>query len=402
MLRAAVPAVGALGVLLAPVEMEGHARSALAIAVAMILAWLVEFLHPGMVGFIGSFLFVATGDVEFEHAFAGFATTTPWFFYGVLLMFAAADRAGIIGALRRRSPPLLTRSTMAACIVLTVLAYLLSLVGASSLANAAILALLAAAWSPSGVPFLVAGYGAVACGHQGMPGGTLAITGFDVALAIALVAASLVMLRWRVVETTGITPNDARDRVEWQIAAVLGIAVALWLTSPFHRATPELVGLAAGLICWLPGIAPAGRSVTVPRPDERSRTRSGQADPLALIFVGTAASIPAVLVETGASDVLLRLWLTANQSAAMLPHTLVAYWTTTLYRVFSPEAAQPALPALDSISTTTWAYAGSTLISLHQSPALALAMSVGGLRARDVLVTGVIVLVAGSIVVIVF
>ena len=65
MLRGFVPVLGALGVLLAPIEMEGHARSALAIAVAMILAWVVEFLHPGLVGFIGSFLFVATGEVEF-------------------------------------------------------------------------------------------------------------------------------------------------------------------------------------------------------------------------------------------------------------------------------------------------------------------------------------------------
>lgn len=408
MWRAAVPAVGALVVLLAPVEMEGHARTALAIAVAMILAWLVEFLHPGMVGFIGSFLFVATGGVEFEHAFAGFATTTPWFFYGALLMFSAAQRGGLIGALRRASPAFLTRSTTAASVVLTAIAYLLAFVVPSSLAKAVMLALLAGAWSTSIAPWLAAAYGAAAFGHAEMPGGALAIVGFDVALGAALVAASLMLSRWAAADEPAETRTEGSAHIDCKVAAVIGIAVALWLTSSLHRATPELVGLAAGLVCWLPGIAPVDtRRGVAPRLDERSTARSGQADPLALIFVGTALSIPAVLIETGAADVLMRLWLTANQSAAMLPHTLVAYWTTTVYRLFSPEAAQSALPALDGIATplglaSTWAYASSTFLSLHQSPALALAMSVGGCRARYVLMTGVIVLVAGSVVVLMF
>jgi hypothetical protein len=395
MLRAAAPILGAVGVLLAPIEMEAHARSALAIAVAMIVAWLVEFLHPGMVGFIGSFLFVATGDVEFETAFAGFATTTPWFLYGTLLLVATATGAGVIDWLRARSPEFLTRSTPAAAAALIAIAYLLAFVVPSSVAKATLLALLALAWSRSIAPLLAATYGAIAFGHAGLPGWPTAIIGWDVGVAIALVAATVVLARDAVVDAQA--PADERPAIglDWKVALVVVVAAALWITAPLHRATPELVGLAAGLACSLPGIGRAGAHGKL------------TADPLALIFAGTALSIPAVLVETKAADVLARLWLTTNESAGMLPNNLVAYWSTTIYRLFSPDSARVALPALDGIATplgsaAVWAYAGSTLLSLHQSPALALAMSVGGCRARHVLVAGVLVLVAGSIVVMIF
>jgi hypothetical protein len=395
MLRAAAPIAGAVGVLLAPIEMEGHARSALAIAVAMIVAWLVEFLHPGLVGFIGSFLFVATGDVEFETAFAGFATPTPWFLYGTLLLVTAATGAGVIDWLRARSPEFLKRSAPAAAAALIAIAYLLAFVVPSSVAKATMLALVATAWSRSIAPLLAATYAAVAFGHAGMPAGPTAIAGWDVAVAVALVAASFMMRPAAAVDGQGAADERPASSLDWRVALVVLVAAALWMLAPFHRATPELVGLAAGLACLLPGIGRAGADKKV------------TADPLALILAGTALSIPAVLVETKAADVLARLWLTTNESAGMLPHNLVAYWSTTIYRLFSPESAPVALPALDGLATplgsaSVWAYAGGTLLSLHQSPALALAMSVGGCRARHVVVAGVFVLMAGSVVVMIF
>ena len=57
--RALVPAAGVMAALLAPIQMDAHARSALAIAVAMVLCWLVDILHPAIVGFTGAFLFRA-------------------------------------------------------------------------------------------------------------------------------------------------------------------------------------------------------------------------------------------------------------------------------------------------------------------------------------------------------
>ena len=167
-------------------------------------------------------------------------------------------------------------------------------------------------------------------------------------------------------------------------------ATALWLSTPVHGWSPALIGLACGLICLLPGIAAAGE-------------HTPNADHLAVIFVGTAMTIPAVLIETGAVEVLTRVWLELNQAAAV-PGPLVGYWTSTFYRFFSPDGARPALPMLSDAlgSTAIWSYAGSTLFSLHQSPALILAMAAGGVRPRSVLTMGLAVMIVGSLVVMVF
>ena len=99
------PLVGAVAVMAAPVEATGHARPLLAVAVAMVLAWLFETLHPAIVGFIGVFLFCATAGLEFDEAFAGFGTTAPWFLYGVLMVHAAAESGGVLRWLGRATPP---------------------------------------------------------------------------------------------------------------------------------------------------------------------------------------------------------------------------------------------------------------------------------------------------------
>jgi len=77
--------------------------AALIIAAAMIACWMLGVLHPALVGFIGCFLFVAIAGVEFESAFGGFGTETPWFFYGALLLSLAADRSGVIRGVRAAS-----------------------------------------------------------------------------------------------------------------------------------------------------------------------------------------------------------------------------------------------------------------------------------------------------------
>lgn len=404
--RALVPVVGAAAVLLAPIEMDGHARSALAIAVAMVLCWVADVLHPAIVGFVGCFLFRATGDVEFGTAFGGFGTTTPWFLYGTLLLFSAADRSGLIGWLGAHTPRPLLRSPLTAGLALIALSYLLALVVPSSLARATLVSMLAVAWgrqslnrgaAATGGLVLTATYSAAMFGHADMPGGPGAIMGWDVAAAVAL----LVGLVWLSTPSSAaasatVAPDGlAPVALDLRVAAPVAIAAGLWATTPFHGIPPALVGLGAGLVCCLPGFA----------------TQTGQGannpDPLAIILAGAAISIPMVLIETKAVDALTHLWVMGNQWAGVLPDSLVAYWTTTAYRLFSPDGAQPGLPALTGPagvqgSAATWAYAGSTMLALHQSPALIFGLSVAGFRAWQVLVAGLAVLAAGSVVVLLF
>jgi hypothetical protein len=372
----------------------------LAIAAAMVLCWLLGILHPAMVGFIGAFLFAATG-VDFDTAFHGFATETPWFLYGALLLAGAADRSGLTQFIGARTPRPIIRHWLSASIAVIVLAYLVSLVVPSSLAKATMLAILAAGWAER-VPgwnrkparmflVLMASYAAAIFGHADLPEGPTAIAGFDVAAGAALVAAMFVFARTRttvVADDAMVVSNTPFNRI---VAAPVILAIALWLTTAVHGVSPALVGLACGLICWLPGIAAAGE-------------QSPKADHLALVFAGVAITIPAVLIETKALDDLTRAWVAVNQSGGMLPASLTGYWSTVIYRMFSPDGARPSLPPLGDLlgSTAIWSYAGSTLFSLHQSPALILAMAVGGCRWRDVLTTGLFVLILGSAVVVLF
>jgi hypothetical protein len=400
--RALVPVAGAVIVLLMPLHMEGHARSALAIATAMILCWLVEVLHPAIAGFIGCFLFRAAADVDFEGAFAGFGTETPWFVYGALLLVGAANQSGLIRWLTARTPRAFVGSLLMPAIVLVLLAYALAFVVPSSLARATILILPAVAWTPqpSIAPgqwpclVLAAAYGSAMFGHPDLPGGPLSVVGWDVAASLAVVAAAVCYgtMSAKDHKRPSAADHTALSAVDLKCAAPVLLATVLWLTTSLHGVSPALVGLGCGLLCCVPGIA---------SPDWQ---KALNADHLAVVFVGTAISIPAVLLETKASEVLVQARSSASAIAGGLPDHLVAYWSTTAYRMFSPEGARPTLPSLDVAlgSAAIWSYAGSTLVSLHQSPALILAMALGGCRARHVLTVGLLVIILGSAVVTLF
>ncbi len=399
-IRGAVPVAGALAIMLAPIAGEGHARASLAIAVAMVLFWITDVLHPAIVGFIGCFLFTAVGGVEFETAFAGFGTATPWFLYGSLLLISAADRAGVIAWLGDRTPRAVTGSVMAASAGLLCAAYLLGLVVPSGLARATLLLVPALAWArrsstpmtTTGGLVLVAMYGAATFDRVlPTPAGVVAL---DVATALAL----LMGVAWLSREAS---PDDAEGGepgeppavdVDWRIAALVAVTAALWVTTPVHGLAPAIVGLAAGLITCFPGLTRATAQKAI------------SPDPLAIILAGAALSIPAVLLETKAADVVVGAWSAATEGWSA--DGMAAYWATTLYRLLSPDGGPPQLPILDGHdgvgSGAAWAAAGVTLLSLYQSPALILGMSVGRCRQAQMLKLGLVVLAALSLAVILF
>jgi hypothetical protein len=356
----------------------------LAIATAMIGCWMFGVLHPALVGFIGCFLFRAISGVEFEGAFAGFGTETPWFFYGALLLSIAAERSGVIDAVRAATPRRLTESMVVSAIALVAVAYALAFVVPSSLARATMLMILAAAWGPSAWLGLAAGYGGAAFGHPDMPGGAREIIGWDLAVLVAIVAAVAIGASRSAGPQPATTEARRRSRA---MAIPVAAAIALWLTTPLHGVSPALVGLACGLVCLLPGVAPPGKHVL-------------DVNHLAVIFVGTAITIPMVLEDTTAADALSRAWTQATASGVPVTN----YWSTVVYRLFSPDGARPALPSLAAPlgSAALWSYAGSTLLSVHQSPALILAFAVAGCRPKQVLTAGALVLILGSLVVLLF
>lgn len=392
LIRRLLPVVGALAVMAAPVEATGHAKPALAVSVAMVLAWLFESLHPSIVGFIGAFLFCAAAGLEFEEAFAGFGTPAPWLLYGVLMLHTSAAAGGLVRWIGTVTPQAIAGRPLPAAIVLVLLGQALPAVLPSSLARAALLVLLAAGWGHRQPRFrsllvLVAALSGVAVGEAAVAG---ALPGALVAAAVLAGAALLGRGEGDAADAVAATDGTAPD---WRIAAVVAAATALWLTSPLHGIAPAWVGLAAGLLCAVPGLARAAG------PHAKST-----ADPLALILAGTAISIPAVLHETGGAEMLAGLLPSFHDSGASALHT---YAVSVLYRLFSPDLASVALAPPAAVTVTgsgalAWTLAGSTLVSLHQAPALALAYSVGGVRRAQVLVMGGCILVTGLLAVLVW
>src|SRR6267378_3857610 len=79
----------------APLNIPDATKHGLSISSFMILAWMTEALDLALAGLIGCYLYWALGVVNFNVAFSGFATDTPWFLFGALLFGTMATKSGL-------------------------------------------------------------------------------------------------------------------------------------------------------------------------------------------------------------------------------------------------------------------------------------------------------------------
>src|SRR5262245_52522066 len=79
----------------APTHDLPAAQRAIAISALMIVFWATEAIDHALAGIIGLFLFWALGVADFERAFSGFSTETPWFLLGAILIGAMANKSGM-------------------------------------------------------------------------------------------------------------------------------------------------------------------------------------------------------------------------------------------------------------------------------------------------------------------
>jgi hypothetical protein len=378
--RAIVPLLGGF-IALELFGIEHHGR-AIAVAVAMALAWLLESLHPAIVGFIGAFLFRATEAAEFETAFGGFATSLPWLLFGVLLMVSAAERGGLSGVLSKLLPGAMTRSMLGASVAVIVAGMGLSWLMPQPVARAMLMVILVSAMAPAdgGRRAILGAVAAMASilfdVHAGGAGGMILIAGS----AAALAAGAVVLAR-------SLPPLERPDELPASIDGAVGLVViatiGLWMTTAYHGFPPELVGLAAGLLCAVVAMVRRWKDVT--------------ADPLAMILAGTALSIPVVLHETAAIEPLVA---GAHQVAALLglPASLTEYWAWTGLRLLMLDAGVAAGGPSPAAWTLPAGAAATTVFALYQAPSFALAMATCGTRARQVLMLGAVVFVARSMI----
>ncbi|MGH9425282.1 MAG: SLC13 family permease, partial [Terriglobia bacterium] len=80
---------------LAPINLEPRAKHALAIASFMIIAWMTEAFEHALAGLVGCYLLWTLDVAKFETAFGGFASPSPWFIFGALLLGMAVTKSGL-------------------------------------------------------------------------------------------------------------------------------------------------------------------------------------------------------------------------------------------------------------------------------------------------------------------
>jgi solute carrier family 13 (sodium-dependent dicarboxylate transporter), member 2/3/5 len=181
------------------------------------------------------------------------------------------------------------------------------------------------------------------------------------------------------------------SRLEKRAAALLGIAVLLWLTDFIHHIPSPVVGMGVGLFALLPRIGIL---------DIEDMKRLNY---LPVFFVAAAVSMGIVLEETKGLDV-----LTAHVFAWMEPYmtnilsaTVVMYWTAFLYHfLLASEISMlgTSIPLVMEFAKSQgmnplqlgmiWTFAAGGKLFAYQSGVLIVGYSYGYFAARDLVRMG--------------
>ncbi len=125
------------------------------------------------------------------------------------------------------------------------------------------------------------------------------------------------------------------SKVEWRLGAVLVGALVLWGTDTLHGVSPGWVGLAAGLICLIPGLG------LVP-----PKALSERIDTNSLFYVAAVLGLGATIAHSGLADIL------GQWTLAAIPFGGSAFWDFSKLAVISTVLAMvvtnPGVPAVMS------------------------------------------------------
>jgi solute carrier family 13 (sodium-dependent dicarboxylate transporter), member 2/3/5 len=424
-----------------PLGLEPQAHATLAIVAFMLVYWIVEPIDYGLTALLGCYLFWALQVTPFSVAFSGFATTSPWFIFGVLLLGEAASRSGLA---RRVGFLLLHRvgtSYSRLLLGLVVLVWLLSFLIPSPNALLATLAPVAlgivtvSGWGPHSRPatgiFVILTYTCTLFGKMLMgsgptiltPGIIEAQTGVQVLWSqwflaflpavVPTVLASWLTVRWlypadhdglsggnvplqEALHAMGAWSQDEKKTLLWLL-----VAVSLWATDFIHHRSPAVVAIGIGLLLALPKVGVLDTKAIK------------QVNFLLVIFLGGALSMGAVLVETHALNVLLDSLLSwmAPWLRNAFNASIILYWANFLYHFLlgnELSLVSTSLPVLLTLGEEQglnpvalgmlWTFAGSGKLFVYQNSALVVGYSYGYFTGRDLLkVAGILTLIEGII-----
>ena len=415
----------------APFNIEAPAKHGIAIASFMILAWITEAMEYALAGLIGCYLFWALRVVNFNVAFAGFATDTPWFLFGAILFGTMATKSG----LARRMAFLVMRrvgNTYSRILLgLIMTAALMTFIVPSGVASVVIMAAVALGFIEAfGVGpgsnigkgmFLIITYSAGLFDKMIIAGAS-SITARGIIervggvpvlwsrwfLAYLPCSIVTVFVAWRLVlwlfppEKQALAGGDryVNDEVrkmgpwtplEKRAAFFILVAMALWITDAIHGISPSMIGLGIGLAAVLPGLE-------VLSIDDMKKVNY-----LPVFFVAAALSMGEVLNQTKGLSLLTNVmfsWMEPLLSN-VFSAAAVLYWTGFIYHFFlASEISMLAtsMPLLMDFAKShgfnplqlgmMWSFAASGKIFVYQSGVMIVGYSYGYFQGKDLLRIG--------------
>jgi solute carrier family 13 (sodium-dependent dicarboxylate transporter), member 2/3/5 len=420
-----------IGVWFAPLPLEPQTQHAFAIVGFMVIAWITQAMEFALAGFIGCFLFWALGIVRFEQAFSGFANDTPWFLFAAMLIGLMTSKTGLARRLAYNIMLMVGSSYPRILLGLIITDFLLTIIVPSGLARVVILAAIALALCEAfnaqrgsniarGMflvltytanifdKMIIAGAGAITATGLMRTFGGVDVSWGEWFLAFLPCSIITVLTAWALTlafyrpERTVIAGGKDFFRAQlkalgsWSLsekkaAAMIGLAILLWVTDFLHHIPPVMVALGVGLFALLPrvGLLDANDMRTL--------------NYLPVFFVAEAVSMGHVLGITKGLEV-----LTHNVFAWMEPFfsnivttTVVMYWTAFVYHfLLASEISMlgTSIPLVMGLAKAhsmsplllgmIWTFAAGGKLFAYQSGVLIVGYSYGYFDARDLVRIG--------------
>ena len=409
-----------------PWGLEPQAQHGLALMTFVLLGWMTQILEPAIIGLTGIYLAWALGVVPFPVAFAGFANTTPWFLFGAMLFGMMAAKSGLA---RRLAFSVMRRigSTYPRVLLGVIVSdFLLTLLVPSGVARVAIIGAVALGLlDVFGVPktsriargmfitltytatifdkMLIAGAASITARGVIERAGNVEVLWSQWALAFLPVDVLTIFFAWRLtlwlfppeilVPEGGGDFLDAELRrmgplstLEKRAAALMLLAVGLWMTDFIHRLPAPMIGIGVGLLSTMPRIGVLdGEDVK-------------KLNFLIVIFVAAAISAGEILRESGALQLITTVafgWLEpfVDNPWEAVP---VLYWTGFLYHIFLGDEISmlaTSLPLLMQFAHAhhvdpltlgmIWTFGAGGKIFIYQTAVLVVGYSFGCFTPRD-------------------
>ena len=433
LLLLAAIAAAAIVFRLLPLGIDPKAHSALAIGVFMIVSWMTQVLDHGIAGILGCFLFWMFGVARFETAFSGFGDTSAWFLFGAICFGLMGSKSGLARRLAYLVMRGIGHSYPRLLLGLIVSNFLLTAIVPSGIARVVIMAAIAMGLVQAfGVgrgsniargmfiilvyqttifdKMLIAGASSITARGAIEKFGQVDVLWSQWFLAYLPCDIIVMFVAWRVAlwlypPETATLPGGAdflRDELrkmgpwsaaELKSAALMLIAIALWITDFVHHIPAPMIGLGIGLLSIFPVIG------VLDTKDVRSINM------LPIFFVAAAVSLSNVLVQTKALDVItgaLFTWMEPHITGGWTS-TLVLYWSAFLYHIAIGNEISMLATSLPILMTYArdhgmnplslgmiWTFGAGPKIFIYESAVLVVGYSYGYFSNRDMLKVGAI------------